>query len=67
MGELSYEKPKVELIGQSGNAFMILGRVKGAMKRAGASQEELDSYISKATVGDYDNLLQTTMEYVDIQ
>ena len=61
------EKPAVNLIGDSGNAFVIMGRVKQALKRAGADKEYIDQYINEATSGDYDNLLVVTMKYVDIQ
>lgn len=32
-------KPTVKLIGHDGNAFSIMGRVKQALKRAGADKE----------------------------
>jgi len=63
---LSYEKPKVKLIGNDGNAFFILGQVKKAMKKAGASEDELVQYVQEATTGDYNHLLQVSMEYIDI-
>lgn len=66
MNELSYEKPEVRLTGEDGNAFFILGKVRKAMVKAGASSEELDGFMKKATNGDYDNLLVTCMEYVDV-
>jgi hypothetical protein len=56
----------VPLIGGDGNAFMILGKVTGALKRAGAPQEDIDSYMSEATSGDYDKLLAVTMEWVEV-
>jgi len=56
---------KVKLIGEDGNAFSILGRVTGAMRRAGVSKEIIKEYHNKATEGDYDNLLKVTMDYVD--
>jgi len=59
-------KPEVELVGEDGNAFAILGRVKKALRKAGADQEYIESYLNKATSGDYDHLLQTTMEFVEV-
>ena len=50
-----------------GNAFSIMGRVKQALKRAGADKEYIDEYLSKATSGDYDNLLVVSMGYVDVE
>jgi len=60
-------KPNVKLIGQDGNAFLILGRVKQALKSAGADKEYIDQYISKATSGDYNHLLAVSMEYVNVE
>jgi len=61
------EKPCVQIIDVDGNAFAIMGKVKQALKRAGADQEYIKQYISEAICGDYDNLLAVTMDYVDIQ
>lgn len=63
-------KPKfdieVELIGQDGNAFAIMGAVARELKRAGATKEERDTYFAEATSGDYDNLLRVTSNWVNI-
>ena len=60
-------KPTVKLIGNDGNAFSIMGRVKKALKTAGAGKESIDEYLKKATSGDYDNLLVVSMGYVYIE
>lgn len=52
---------KVELVGQDGNAVSIIGRVQQAMRRAGKSSEDIKAFVSEATDGDYNHLLQTTM------
>lgn len=57
---------EVELVGQDGNAFAILGRVQRAMRRAGVEKEVIDQYAEEATSGDYDHLLATTMRYVEV-
>jgi hypothetical protein len=59
-------KPTVKLIGQDGNAFAILGRVKKALMQAGADKEYVDKYLKEATSVDYDHLLVVSMEYVDV-
>jgi len=56
----------VKLIGEDGNAFAILGKVEKALKRAGYP-ELAEEYFQKATAGDYDHLLRTTMEYVEVE
>jgi len=59
-------KPEVELVGKDGNAFAIIGRVKKVLKDAGADHEYCDKYMNEAIAGDYDHLLQVTMEYVEV-
>jgi hypothetical protein len=56
----------VDLIGHDGNAFSIMGAVTKAMRRAGVSREEQDEYFKQATAGDYNQLLSTTMEWVNV-
>ena len=60
------EKPVVKLIDTDGNAFAIMGRVKDALRQAGADKEYVDKYLKEAMAGNYDNLLCVTMDYVDV-
>ena len=57
---------KVELVGNDGNAFAILGRVSKALRRAGHG-DAVTQFQADATSGDYDHLLQTCMEYVEVE
>lgn len=59
-------KPKVELIGNDGNAFSILGQCNRAAKRAGWSQEALTRFQGEAMSGDYDHLLQVVLEHFEV-
>lgn len=56
----------VKLVGEDGNAFMILGKVSKALKRGG-HEDLAKEFMKEATNGDYDHLLQTAMEYVEIE
>jgi len=60
-------RPVVQLIGCDGNAFLVMGKVKQALKKAGADQEYITQYIEEATSGDYDNLLVVSMKYADVE
>jgi len=60
-------KPTVKLVGEDGNAFSIIGRVKKALRCAGADKEYIDKYLKEATSGDYDHLLVVSMEYVNVE
>jgi hypothetical protein len=56
---------EVELSGTDGNAFAIIGKVKKALLRAG-KVELARQFEKEAKSGDYDHVLQTCMEYVDV-
>jgi len=57
---------KVKLIGGSGNAYAIMGKVIKALKRAGHG-DMVEDYKRQAMSADYDNLLRVTMEFVDVE
>ena len=59
-----YPEVQVQLSGEDGNAFAILGRTTAALRAAGVSSEEIDAFFAEATSGDYDHLVQTTMRWV---
>ena len=54
---------EVQLVGEDGNAFSILGRVSRALRQAGYSKEARDAYQEAATSGDYDTLLAVTLDW----
>lgn len=59
--------PRVELVGTHANVFAILAVVFRAPRAAGWSQEEQDAFKAEATAGDYDHLLRTVMESLDVE
>jgi hypothetical protein len=56
----------VQLTGTDGNAYAIMGTVAAALREAGASKEEIDEYTEQSMSGDYDNLLRTATEWVNV-
>ena len=56
---------KVQLTGEDGNAFFIIGRVTKAMKKANVDKSVIDAFTNEAMSGDYDNVLRTCMKYVE--
>lgn len=56
---------EVQLSEEDGNAFAIMGRVSGALKRAGF-RDLAKEFIQEATKGDYQHLLKTCAEYVEV-
>lgn len=61
-----YENVEVQLTGEDGNAFAIMGRVSKALKNAGVPKEEIDLYMNESMSGDYDNLLRTACKWVTV-
>jgi len=64
--EIRYPEVEVPLVGQDGNAFMIIGSVTRALRKAGVSQEEITEFTDEAMSGDYDNVLQTVTRWVAV-
>lgn len=67
LADVEFPHVKVKLAGCGGNAFAIIGKVRKALRRAGVPQERIDAFLEEAMNGDYDELLQTCMEFVDVQ
>lgn len=57
---------EVQLSGNDGNAFSIMASVKNALKKAGASKDEIDQYLSESMAGDYDNLIRVATDWVKV-
>jgi hypothetical protein len=63
---VKYPEIKVQLVGNDGNAFAIMGAVSKALGRAGVSREEINAYTTESMSGDYDNLLATACRWVSV-
>ena len=64
-----YPEIEVQLVGEDGNAFAILGQVRRAMRNALPPTEFTEAWAlfeAEATSGDYDHLLQTVMQWVEV-
>lgn len=67
MTDVKYPHVEVQLTGNDGNAFAIVGNVSKAMRRAGVEKAEIDRYVAESMSGDYDHLLQTAMSWVSVR
>ena len=63
---------KYSLVGVDGNAFFIMGYVKGAMKQAFRvtgnprfNSDAEEKYFKEATSGDYNYLIATSMDMIN--
>jgi len=66
VSDVKYPEIEVELVGQDGNAFAILGACRKAARKGGVPQEEIDKFMEEATSGDYDHLLATAMKWFNV-
>ncbi len=62
---IRYPDVHVRLVGDDGNAFAILGRVRAAMRGAGIPLNEINAFTREAMGGDYDTLLLTCTQWVN--
>lgn len=54
------------ILGEDGNAFMILGIAVSLAKTHGIAKEQVDEFVNEATEGDYNHLLATCMKYFNV-
>ena len=64
---MKYPNITVELVGEDGNALFIIGKVSRTLKNNGVNKEEINQFKKEAMSGDYDDLLQTTMRWVNVE
>jgi hypothetical protein len=64
---MKYPDITVQLTGEDGNAFSIMGRVTKALREGKVPKEEIDLFRTECNSGDYDNLLQTCFKWVNVE
>jgi hypothetical protein len=64
---IKYPNIRVQLLGEDGNAFAIISRVRRALSRGQVGQANIDLFLEEAMSGDYDHLLQTCMDWVTVE
>lgn len=66
MSSPKYPKVKIQLSGEDGNVFSIIGRCTRAARRAGVSKEEISTFTTEIMSGNYDHALQTVMRWFTV-
>lgn len=65
--EIRYPQVKVALVGQDGNAFMVIGLTTRALKKAGVPAEDVSEFQERCfNQPSYDALLQLIMQTVEV-
>jgi hypothetical protein len=57
---------KVKLVGTDGNAFALMGKVSAALRKGGHA-DLIPEFRKEAMSGDYNHLLSTCCEYVEVR
>ena len=66
MEEKRFPHVYVKLIGEDGNAYAILSRVRAALREGGATSEQVKEFFVEATRLGYEHLLLTVDDWVDV-
>lgn len=61
-----YPNIKVQLTGTDSNTFIMVSKVRSAMKRAGVPEDACVQFFNEALSGNADHALQTCMAWVDV-
>ena len=67
MTHIPTDRPTVELLGQNGNAFNVLGLCQQAARRAGWAPQQIEAFRQETISSDYVHLLGTVIKYFDVQ
>ncbi len=66
--KVKYPEITVELIGQNGNIFNLIGICTHAMRRGGVNRDERDKFVDEVThAGSYVEALADIMRWVNVE
>ena len=65
--EQAQQKPQMQLLGEDGNIFAILGRASGLLKDAGMKAQSDEMFQRVTACGDYYEALNIISEYVETE
>ena len=60
-------KPRCKLVGEDGNIFVILGRVRRALQDNDQPEQANEVTDRVTQAGSYEDALQIIMEYVEVE
>mgnify|MGYP005819696551 FL=1 len=64
---VEHERPELQIGGEDGNAYMIIGRASKAWRGAGLPAEAWKEIEREMVSGDYDHLINTVMKHFDTE
>jgi hypothetical protein len=60
-------KPTVQLSGEDGNAFFVIGRCSQALRKAGLEEDAKEFREKCLNAASYDEVLRLAMKYCDVR
>ena len=66
-GDEGARKPECTLVGEDGNVFNVIGRVRRALQDAGHDDEAREFVERAFRCGSYDEVLQLVLTYVEVR
>lgn len=57
----------VQLLGEDGNAMVLISKVRRALVKASVREDEVNKFMTEAMSRDYNKVIQTCMEWVDVR
>ena len=67
MSDPKYPEIVVNLSECDGNAYMLMAKVRKALKRGGISEDEQNAFTEEAKSGDYFNVIDTCEKWVTVE
>lgn len=64
---ISLKGRKIDISGPDGNAFALLGKVKGLLRQCDVSPTLIQNFMDEAMSDDYDHLCETVTRATDIE
>jgi hypothetical protein len=64
--DIKYPEIEVQLTGEDGNAFAVMGAVSKALRRNDVPRVDIDAYLEESRTGDYNNLLRVACRWVTV-
>lgn len=65
-GGIRYPHIEVTLSATDGNAYNIINAVRAGLGEHGVHAVEVEQFMAEAMSGDYDNLIQTVLRWVEV-
>lgn len=66
VGKIKFPHIEVQLSGEDGNAFLIVSRVRRALRQAGVSEIDVEAFFNEALSGDFHHVIRTVSKTVTV-